>query len=127
MLNPSTMTYPEILDEIQSRRASMRAEGKRIFELSRILQDRVRRAGADKFSARYINYANACIRFVGGVEQAGQRTAACDRTVTTIEKEREQEAAEQAQLKVAKPQRPTTQGLTDLVTIFGQEMVDAAR
>jgi len=127
MLNPSTMTYTEILGEIQSRRASMRAEGKRIFELSRILQDRVRRAGADEFSARYLNYANACIRFVGGVEQAGQRTASFDRTVATIEKEREAaEKSRQAQAK-PKPQRLVTQGMTDLASIFGQEMIDAAR
>jgi len=62
---------------------------------------------------------------VGGVEQSAIRTASFDRTVGTIEKERE--AAEKTQQPKSKPQRTSTQGLTDLAMIFGQEMVDAAR
>ena len=129
MQNPTTMTYPEIFREIQSLRASMREGGRRIHELSRILQDRVRRAGADDFTPRYMAYSNACIRFAGTIEQGAQRAASFDRVVGTIE--REQEDTKKAQ-ETEKPRRkpetaPASGGLTDLVALFGQEMVDAAR
>lgn len=136
MHNPATMEYPEILKEIQSLRASMRADGRRIHELSVVLQTRVRRAEKDDFSPRYIAYANACIRFAGGVEQAAVRTASFDRVVGTIVQEQEQAAekleqdaknAKAKEAKAAKLRPPASGGMADLVSLFGQEMIDAAR
>ena len=135
MKTPTTMTYPEIILEIQNTRASMRADGRRIHELCSILQTRVRRAEKDDFSSRYIAYANACIRFVGGVEQAAVRTASFDRVVGTIVKEQEQAAEKLAQdakdakakdAKAAKLRPPEAGGMADLVSLFGQEMIDDA-
>jgi hypothetical protein len=131
MQNPATMPFPEILREIQSLRASMRADGRRIHELSRILQERVRRQETDEFTSRYVAYANACIRFAGGVEQGAQRTASFDKVVGTIEREQKQAVEKQEEdtkrAKQPKLRASASGGMADLVSLFGQEMIDAAR
>lgn len=125
------MPFPEILREIQTLRASMRADGRRIHELASILQSRVRRQETDEFSSRYIAYSNACIRFAGGVEQSAVRTASFDRVVGTIERE-QREAVEKSEEDSKKAKQPKLRssesgGMSDLVSLFGQEMIDAAR
>ncbi len=129
MRDPQGMTYPEIIGEIQSLRASMRETGQRIYELTRILQDRVRKQGADEFTARYLAFANANTRFVGGMEQGLQRTASFDRVVGTIQKE-QKEAEEREKQEKERPRKRDYKSsavpLADLSALFGQEMIDDA-
>lgn len=106
----------------------MRDSGKRIHELSRVLQERVRRQETDDYTSRYLAFSNACVRFVGAVEQGFQRTASFDRMVMTIPRERDEaKEKEKAKVKAAKVAAPPSSGLSDLVSLFGQEMIDAAR
>jgi len=123
MQNPAFMPYPEILREIQSLKASMRQNGKRIYELSRVLQDRVRRQEADDNTSKYLAYSTACIRFVGGFEQGFQRTSTLDRIVEAIKQE---PVVQKAKEPVPKPKPVSASVGSELAVLFGQEMVDAA-
>lgn len=129
MRDPKGMSYPEIIGEIQSLRGAMREKGQRIYELSRILQDRVRKAGADDYTARYLAFIQANTRFVGGLEQGLQRVASVDRLVGTIQKE-QNDAEEREKREQEKPRRrdysSPTSPLADLSALFGQEMIDDA-
>jgi len=145
MKDPKTMEYPEIIGEIQALRTTLREKGQRIFELTRILHDRVRKQGADDYTSRYLAFAQANVRFVGGMEQGLQRIASIDRLVGTIQKEQKEaeeqvlrekrEKERQVLREKREKERPKKRGyeasaspLADLTELFGQEMIeDAAR
>ena len=129
MKNPQTMSFPEIIREIQTTRGEVRDKGRRIRELSAILQDRVRKQGADEYTPRYLAFVSAQTRFVGALEQGVQRVASADRSVVTIERE-QREAEENKKKEQPKPEKKvryaTTAPLADLAELFGQEMIDDA-
>lgn len=133
MKDPKTMEYAEIVGEIQAIRGTLREKGQRIYELSRVLQDRVRKAGADEYTSRYTAFVTANARFVGGLEQGLQRVASFDRIVGTIQKEQDEaeEREEQAKREKARPKKrdysSPASPLADLTELFGQEMIDASR
>jgi hypothetical protein len=123
--NPAVMSFDAIIGEITSLKGSMQRDGRRVYELSRILQDRVRRQGTDDYTARYLTYSNACIRFCGILEQGLQRASSFDRVMVTVRKA-QAKAAEIESKVIERPKAPQAQGLGDLTALFGQEMINAS-
>lgn len=123
--NPATMSFDAIIGEITSLKGSMQRDGQRVYELSRILQDRVRRQGADDYTARYLTYSNACIRFCGILQQGLQRAASFDRVMVTVQKAQAMKTAADDKV-IERPKAPQAQGLGDLTALFGQDMINAS-
>ena len=128
--DPSQMSYPTIIEEISSLKEGIRRDSRRVYELARVLQERVRRQGADEYTSRYMHFTNAYVRFAMGVDQSLQRTTTFDKIVRSIQKDKDG-VAEKAQKKADLDKRMAKksvgpEGLDELVSLFGQEMINAS-
>jgi hypothetical protein len=125
--DPRNLENAEIVREIHSLRDDMERLSARMVELSQILYGKVKRAPSDDFTARYVAFANAWTRFGSMVVGGIRRTSSATRLVETVAREK-REAEEMAAREVPMPKkRPSTNGPTDLVALYGEEMVNRAR
>ena len=140
--DPSQMTPEEIIQEIRNIRGSMDAFCSRVFELSRALYTKARREASDDSRGSLVLYANTWTRFSGAVSTGLQRTASADRVLKNAREDRERreqmaaererrEADRMARLekreKQAQSVRPPSDGLEDLIELYGKEVVNATR
>ncbi len=129
-------TTPELIAEIQTLRSSVKESGRQILELTRALQSRIKKAEQDEYTSRYLAFCNAHVRFSGGLEQYVDRTTTFDRLIRGIP--REQVQAEQDRLdkeardKARDSKRKglasqSNEGLDDLASLFGEDLINATR
>lgn len=125
--DPRTLESAEIVKEIHSVRDDMERLSTRMVELSQALYSKVRRAPTDDFTGRYVTFANAWMRFGSMVEGGIRRTSGATRLVETIHREK-REAEEQAnrEARLAEKRFKPTPEQADLVSLYGEEMVNHA-
>jgi hypothetical protein len=130
----SAMSPEQIVAEIGLLRESMSTTATRVLELSRMLYSQTRRTASGGTTAAYIAYANGWQRFSGALIQGLKRTGSIDRLLLRAQraeverKEHEEAARVAAARKERKALRAPSEGLGDLIEIYGEEMVrDASR
>ncbi len=127
--DPRNLESVEIVMEIQSLRDDMERLSARMVELSQALYSKVRRAPADDYTSRYVTFANAWTRFGSMIEGGIRRTSSATRLVETIPREKmeaEEKTARDAKLAERKPKAAPDHGQADLVSLYGEEMVNHA-
>lgn len=137
--NPALMEPDEIIQEIKNLRGDMERSATRLYELSRVLYTKARRdPDVDRTPSRIL-FANAWGRFSGAVGQGLRRASSADRVLEVPERERqdreERDRREEAR-KVRQEAREhkrninpsliPSDGVEDLVELFGQEVVNHA-
>lgn len=120
--DPRRLSIDEIVQEIQALRGEMDRTAVRMGELSQLLLGKVRRTPADDYTSRYLAFANAWLRLGSMVEGGVRRTANVSRLIVAIERERAEKT--DTKPKPVKPSTPTP--TTDLVALYGEEMVSNA-
>jgi len=115
--------HDDLVREIHVLRDDMERIAVRMVELSQRLYGKVRREQADSYTARYIVFANAWTRFGSMVEGGIRRTKGVSRIMAGVAREK-QEAVEQVEKPVV--QRPVETPESDLVELYGEEMVKYA-
>ena len=124
--DPRNLESAEIVQEIHVVRDEMDRLAARMVELSQALYSKVRRAPADDYTSRYVTFANAWTRFGSMVDGGLRRTASVSRLVANIRRE-QVEAEEKAEREATQEKRVEPQtASTDLVELYGQEMVTYA-
>ena len=124
--DPRNLESAEIVQEIHVVRDEMDRLAARMVELSQSLYSKVRRAPADDYTSRYVTFANAWTRFGSMVDGGLRRTAGVSRLVANIRRE-QVEAEEKAEREATQEKRVEQQtASTDLVELYGQEMVTYA-
>ena len=124
--DPRNLESAEIVQEIHVVRDEMDRLAARMVELSQSLYSKVRRAPADDYTSRYVTFANAWTRFGSMVDGGLRRTASVSRLVANIRRE-QVEAEEKAEREATQEKRVEPQtASTDLVELYGQEMVTYA-
>jgi len=132
--NPTSshQDHEDLVREIQSVREDMEKLASRMVELSQTLYQRVRKSPVDDYTSRYVAYANAWTRFGSMVDGGIRRTAGVNRLVAAIHRDRveaEDAAQRQAQkerARLAREGRRSVTTDTDLISLYGEEMVNHA-
>lgn len=137
--NPGLMEPDEIIQEIKDLRGEMERVASRLYELSRVLYTKARRDPDVEKTPSRILYANAWGRLAGAVGQGLRRTSSADRILERPERERHEredrerrEHAVQARREAREHKRAInpslipSDGVDDLVELFGQEVVNHA-
>ena len=140
--DPSQMTPEEIIHEIRGIRGSMDAMCSRVLELSRTLYSKARREASSENVAPLVLYANTWTRFSGAISQGLQRTSSADRVLKNAREDQERrdresvEREKREQARIARAEKrarpapsivPSSEGLDDLIELYGKEVVNASR
>ncbi len=126
--NPLYMAPEEITAEINGLRDEIDLSSRRIYELSRVLRDRMRRADPTSVGI-YVTYANAWTRFAGMVQQGLQRTRVSDRVLRLLPEEQTPRRQDPTPEPQAQPQAdqarpvPADDPLRDFIELYGEEVV----
>jgi hypothetical protein len=125
--NPIHLPPDDIVGEIGELRDTIDRSSRRIYELSKVLYDRMRRSpGANR--EIYITYSNVWIRFAGMVQQGLQRSRQGDRVLRLLPETPERTP----EVKIPEPMPERVQNapaspLEDFIELYGEEIVhDAA-
>ena len=124
--DPRSMTFDEIVREIQSLKTEMERTNSRIVELALALYSKVRQTPADDHSHKYLTFANTWTRLGQMVEASLHRTGTVTRLIEAVRREKKE--AEDAP-KTPKPSRKKAapeSTPSDLVELYGAEMVNHA-
>jgi hypothetical protein len=124
------MTPEDMVAEITGLRNGIESGARRIYELSRVLHDRMRRADPNQPSRQvYVTYANVWIRFSGMVQQGLQRTRQTDRVLRLLPQE-EVSSPELTPPEAEGQARsvPEPSATEDFISLYGEEyMRDASQ
>ena len=83
--NPTQMEVADIVKEVGQLKQAVERDARRIYELSKVLHDRMRRAElTDDTRPIYIAFSNTWTRFAGMVTQGLNRTASADRLLKLL-------------------------------------------
>jgi hypothetical protein len=141
--NAARMTTAQIVAEITHLRSTVEGASRRIYELSRMLYDQMRRgsvngsrndATANDSRDAYVTYANSWTRFAGMIQQGLQRMRHSDRLLRMIEDDAHERAERPApeDPETSHPQPvnidqahavPNESPLRDFIDLYGEEMV----
>lgn len=129
--NPLTMEPEEIVAEIDEHRETIDRASRRIYELSRVLRDRMRRADPTLMGI-YVTYSNAWTRFAGMIQQGLQRTQIAERVLRMLPEEtpRAEQRSERPEEEAHPEATPVDQArpvpddhpLRDFIELYGEEV-----
>jgi hypothetical protein len=124
--DPRSMSHDEIVAEIQTLRGELERNCTRLVELSMGLYNKARRGPSDDYTSRYLSFASNWTRFAQMVEGALQRTGSSFRLIESVRREQQQVEEAPRPQRSARKKASTSQPSSDLVELYGPEMVTYA-
>lgn len=123
--DPRSMSYDEIVQEVQTLKHDMERATNRVVELSLTLYSRVRQTPSDDYSSRYLSFANTWTRLGQMVEASLHRTGGAFRLMETVRRDK-QDVQEERPVRTPRKKAASQSPTTDLSELYGAEMVTNA-